>query len=412
MTNDVHITVIDSIMGSGKTTKLINMINEADEDQRFLVVTPLLTEVDRFQKEVTKTELFAPNVEKFGTKYTHLLELIRENKNIVTTHALFGAANAKLYSLLQESNYTLILDESFDVINQFDNIYKEDIEVLKKQGWIEIKDKGVVNWTSEKGENSRYSDIKFTALGGNLRIYNESALFWVFNPRIFSSFKYIYILTFMFDGQIIKPYLDLHDFNFEIKSIQDFKLVDISKYYIDKAYWSKLINIYHGKYNKPFSNEYDLSKNWFEKRAKKSQVERLRKNIYSFFRTKCKTVEEFAMWTTYKDQFSKLKNRGFQSDEDKRKNGRIIPRSFTECNLRATNLYRKKKHLAYCVNLYYNPIVKNFFTEHDIDFNQDKFSLSNMLQWIFRSAVRDGKPIEIYIPSKRMRDLLLDWIQA
>jgi hypothetical protein len=33
-----------------------------------------------------------------------------------------------------------------------------------------------------------------------------------------------------------------------------------------------------------------------------------------------------------------------------------------------------------------------------------------MLQWIFRSAVRDEKEIWLYIPSKRMRDLLVEWM--
>ena len=29
---------------------------------------------------------------------------------------------------------------------------------------------------------------------------------------------------------------------------------------------------------------------------------------------------------------------------------------------------------------------------------------------IWRSAIRDGKPINLYIPSKRMRELLINWI--
>ena len=33
-----------------------------------------------------------------------------------------------------------------------------------------------------------------------------------------------------------------------------------------------------------------------------------------------------------------------------------------------------------------------------------------MLQWIWRSAIRDGKPINAYIPSKRMRELLINWM--
>ena len=38
------------------------------------------------------------------------------------------------------------------------------------------------------------------------------------------------------------------------------------------------------------------------------------------------------------------------------------------------------------------------------------FALQEMLQWIWRSAIRDGKPIDLYIPSERMRSLLVEWL--
>lgn len=39
-----------------------------------------------------------------------------------------------------------------------------------------------------------------------------------------------------------------------------------------------------------------------------------------------------------------------------------------------------------------------------------RWALSEMIQWIWRSAIRDGEDIYIYIPSERMRNLLSDWI--
>ena len=39
-------------------------------------------------------------------------------------------------------------------------------------------------------------------------------------------------------------------------------------------------------------------------------------------------------------------------------------------------------------------------------------ALSEMLQWVWRSAIRDDKPINLYIPSRRMRELLIDWINT
>ena len=66
--------------------------------------------------------------------------------------------------------------------------------------------------------------------------------------------------------------------------------------------------------------------------------------------------------------------------------------------------------MAYIANRYMDPVIKNFFVQHNIDVDEDGYALSEMLQFIWRSAIRQGKEIWIYIPSIRMRTLLIDWI--
>lgn len=46
----------------------------------------------------------------------------------------------------------------------------------------------------------------------------------------------------------------------------------------------------------------------------------------------------------------------------------------------------------------------------NIKLDEDGYALSEMLQFIWRSAIRNGEPIEIYIPSKRMRELLIKYL--
>ena len=58
-----------------------------------------------------------------------------------------------------------------------------------------------------------------------------------------------------------------------------------------------------------------------------------------------------------------------------------------------------------------NTSIYNFLKANEIEIDQNMFALSEMLQWIWRSAIRDGKEIWIYIPSKRMRTLLENWIE-
>lgn len=75
-------------------------------------------------------------------------------------------------------------------------------------------------------------------------------------------------------------------------------------------------------------------------------------------------------------------------------------------NARATNRYRDRRYLAYMVNLFPSPIYYNFFQDKGVAPDKDRWSLSMMVQWIWRSAIRDGKEITIYVPSGRMRGLL------
>lgn len=44
--------------------------------------------------------------------------------------------------------------------------------------------------------------------------------------------------------------------------------------------------------------------------------------------------------------------------------------------------------------------------------NEDLLAVSDLLQWIWRSAIRkhNPEPINIYIPSLRMRTLLYQWL--
>ena len=54
------------------------------------------------------------------------------------------------------------------------------------------------------------------------------------------------------------------------------------------------------------------------------------------------------------------------------------------------------------------PMIKRYV---NISTEQEQmWALSEMLHWVWRSAIRNGKKITLYIPSKRMRELLLQWL--
>ena len=79
-------------------------------------------------------------------------------------------------------------------------------------------------------------------------------------------------------------------------------------------------------------------------------------------------------------------------------------------DLKATNDFRNKTTLAYLINLYPYPQLIQFFEMNGVELNQDLYAISELLQWIWRSAIRDGKSINLYLPSMRMRELLGKWV--
>jgi hypothetical protein len=105
------------------------------------------------------------------------------------------------------------------------------------------------------------------------------------------------------------------------------------------------------------------------------------------------------MWTTFSAYEDELAGDGYK-------------KGFLACNARATNAYRDRISLAYMINYYLNPIITNYFSQCNVRVEQDAWALSELIQWMFRSAIRDGKPVSIYIPSSRMRKLLSDWIDS
>ena len=40
----------------------------------------------------------------------------------------------------------------------------------------------------------------------------------------------------------------------------------------------------------------------------------------------------------------------------------------------------------------------------------DQYALAIMIQWVWRSRIRNGQEIWLYVPSRRMRELFLKWM--
>lgn len=400
----MKVKIIDSIPGSGKTSAIIDMIKNDKSDDNYIYITPFLTEVERVKTNCKYKKFHEPKFNGNGTKFQNLNKLISENKNIVSTHALFHKSNMATVDLIKSGDYILVLDEVFNVIEEYP-ISKNDIEMMINEGLAYIEDDFFL-WNEERIDyNGEFNNIKYLALNRSLIMYKEKILIWSFPVEVFKAFKEVYILTYMFDCQEQCYYYKMHDIDFEYyyaaKLNDKFILKQRDDNYSEKEIKDKLnslITIVHDKkLNAIGDNTYALSHSWYHNEMELGGLTTLKNNLLNFFINKTKSKSNEVLWTTFKDARTRLKGKGFT-------------KGFISCSIRATNDYADRIYLAYCINVFSNPIIKQFFHSRGVKINQEKYALSELIQWIWRSAIRNDNHITIYIPSKRMRELLIDWL--
>ena len=401
-------------MGSGKTSWSIQHINESPFEN-VLYITPFLNEVERII-ENTNRDFKQPSY-KGGTKLQNLNELLACQYDIASTHELFKKLTDESREYIQNGHYTLILDEVLSAIDPYDDIKKDDMKLLQDSGCITIDEDGFVIWNQDKADyDTQYNRIKILAENKSLLYVNQKVLLWRYPPEIFTLFDNVYILTYLFDASILKNYFDLYHIQYTKKSIvhENDKYV-LSDFYIpDTKKYSHLIDIYNGKMNTNIAQKQNgLSSTWFKIQSKSNNkiIQQLKSNLKNYFLNILKAKSDTIMWTSFKDYQSKLRGKGY-AKEFKTEQLKEVDKAygFLACNARATNKYAECYNLAYCVNIYLHPAISQFFYQKGIKVDEDLYGLSEMIQWIWRSRIRNGEKINIYIPSVRMRTLLKSWL--
>ena len=396
------VTIIDSPCGRGKTTYAINYINERPTDN-FVYITPFLKEVERVIEQTKfngADKRFVQPANLGNGKMDSLINLFHNNRDIVSTHSLFSKCSQSVADNIRIGHYTLILDEVMSVVEVL-NLKKSDIPTMLDAELVRIDEKtNKLIWLKSDYDGA-YNEIKERCENNNIYVVSGVAIVWTFPVEIFEAFDNVIICTYMFDCQLQKYYYDMYNVAYTKKSIVNGELVD---YIEQKDNLDKLILLDDGhKINKIGIGKNDLSKSWYIKH--KDDIKTLQNNIYNYVsnlapmlaNTKVKSKD--IIWTTFKDYKAKLSGKGYS-------------RSFIPCNSRSTNEYMDRFVVVYPINVFVNPIIVKFFEANGVKINQDDYALSEMIQFIYRSRIRQNKPIYCYIPSLRMRQLLYNYITS
>ena len=443
----IAITVIDSIMGSGKTQAMYQMIRNHPE-KSFMIVTPYLKTIQDAKN--AELEIHEPE-HKGKTKLESLKYLLSHGYDIGCTHSLFLDADNDVWNLIREGGYTLFIDEALDVVKPINDLIddvgyqvkKGTAKFLLNAGIIKVDDFCRVTWCGTGAdEDYEYRYLEPLIKSGNVLCVNGQLFLWMFPPQIFSAFEDVYILSYLFEGSVFDAYLKIHALKYELGGVsgrygskEGFSFTGYKDDAEQRKRLKEIINIYEGAANKIGEKRCNLSSTWYDN-ATATDIKTVRNGFNTFLKRVKPSGDangKRVMWTAYKRERDTLRINGAgyirKLSAEERKSMDADPnykdqelnklRCFVSCNAKATNDYADRQILAYLINRFYNPLIKSmFWDKHHIRLNENRFALSEMIQWIWRSSIRkhdlpdEQRRIELYIPSRRMRTLMEKWLDG
>lgn len=425
-----NIKVCDAIMGSGKTSAAIRYMNEHPQE-RFIYVAPRLDDDRRIVAACPALNFEMPEKDQHNVKTPDFRRMLHAGTNVAITHALFEWCNGETADIIRENEYTMIVDEVVDIFLQ-SKLTGGDIDMLKsngeliedEDGWIERNP----NASTIEHNEGLSNQLRYANSRSLVRVDQTSFCYWVVSDRLLTACKKVLIMTYLFEYSSMYQLLRLNDLPFDyiyVRKCDDGAFEFTNKRTYIPGYVGRLheyINIVEDKrLNQVGEQRTALSANWYDKQCKaylklkerrktddsakvkelwkRNEFKRLKANLRSFLTyVNADVPANDKLWTCFKDYAKHLVNHGFID-------------SFLYCTCSSTNDYGNRHYLAYLVNIFALPDWMKFYSQHGLDYNPDGYPLTVLLQWVWRSAIRNGEPITLYLPSSRMRKLLYAWIE-
>ena len=465
MTNK-NVLVVDSVMGSGKTSWVIDYMNQHPE-MNFIYITPNLIEVNRIKENCNdfNEPVSSENVSK--TKALKKLLDSDATHNIVMTHSLFTKMDDDCVMMIGDKEYHIIIDESLDCFKRL-IISKQDIELMLEKRII-VKDEDERNRVYFNDSDEMYVEMgdtlvhkyaglaqyeKYAKYIRNKEIFTtdtNALLIALFPSDVFTVAESVTVLSYNFANSEMDAYLKFNHLTTSFKSVSGDRVSGYSLVsYIPACgkEFKRLVNIYNGRSNNignrsktSLGKGIPLSKSWYQNSSPLAK-KKVSNAAYNFFKNHTKTSPEFNMVTVYNDGHAKVRKIDADNYQYEAGDGNYVhikssilrkpfltvgkinlatyhelseeeqrlKHCFVPFNIRATNIYRHKTACAFLVDAYTDHSVKSFFKQYDIELSDDTFLLNTIIQWLWRSAIREGRQVHLFIPSQRARKILMKWL--
>lgn len=406
--------VVDSIMGSGKTTSAINFIC-SQGGEKFIYAAPYLDEAHRIALACSGRDFYEPpgdggSEEEHIAKWPHFDFATKGGKNIATTHALVKNVmvwHHDVIEIVAKQSYNIIFDESPDLFSEFEQ-HTQDIAVLTEANRISADEHRCVHWNSrEKYLGDAYEALYSAITNGCVRAFVDEngkieSLFSAVPLDLFRQAKDVFILTYLWEASITCAYLKSEGIDYDywyIDSSGDAKMLTPEEQpFVPSVGIRELIRFDCGRNDsaKRHGKAY-LSFSWYE-HASKELLSELGKAARLFARRSFQNGREY-IYTTFKDFADAISSNSMK-------------KHFVACNRRASNEFGDATAVGYFVNRYMNPNINKYFGQFGVSVPDNAYGLSEMVQFIWRSAIRNGEMIYLFIPAARMYNILMDWLSV
>ncbi|WP_371157003.1 DEAD/DEAH box helicase family protein [Jannaschia sp. 2305UL9-9] len=416
-----HTVIIDRPCGTGKTTA---MLASLQADRKYLLVTPSLTEVDRFIADSPPEVQISTPSDTCGPKLHDLSRLLDAGRSVAITHKLF---NSMLVLAPKLQGYDIIIDEAPTPVEHHGGIEGNVFEeIMVQKGFAQVDpatrqvtptaawkkfEKCHVSKTSgeEVVTNGFYPDLYQNAAKGRLHA-DDSGVFVIAVPnQVLLSGRSLTIMSFLTEGTYIRVYLDmlakadpraaytLHREGTEAWLNGVRKLVTVEG--LDLPNGTNL------SFSKQKGNTHDKT------------CRKIGNSLRNLVETRWKGVARSDILMTC------ARHKWFEDTKSRRagqwaRHSRLFGRDFGKGGVqwlpnktRGTNLYAHASHLIYLYSMSPNPMVMNFLGCAGRAFSE-AYAIAEMVQWVWRSRVRCGQPITLAVPCDRMRRLFTGWLAS
>ena len=427
----INTGVVDAVMGSGKTTAIINYINKTKRP--IIILVERQSEVDRISKSCQELISLSDVSNDTGITRTQALEEVTETGlSVVSTHQLMKRWTNKFLLSVEHFGYELIIDETLSGVLSPVKVSASDLRQFLDNGQIERKAGSKLNKvTIGKSLPSKYESLEATIQNKDCYLYDlyqvkedREKYCLIEAPRadLFEVFKKITVLTYLFDGSLLRSYFDLHSIGYEKFSVVDSAIVEhIPR---DGSAFKDKVIIYDGKLNHFHAtrrrSNFNLSSSWCEKPENQKKSARALRNLVTHWKASGCIFESFA-YTIPKDYQEKIHsshtgstklNRRYHDSTIRTSMSDLEKKSvtFIPQTIRGTNEFSHKRFMAYLPNTFMNPLIEGFLKEHELVADEETFALSQMVQWLWRGCIRNDEVMHVFIPSRRMRMLFMTWL--